>query len=342
MPRGVDASIDRGGNRLPLCAMNVPRLIGLDWGTSSLRAYLLADAETVVEARCRPWGIMHTPPGGFAAAFHDTVGDWRAAYRAVPAIASGMIGSTQGWAQAPYCACPAGPHELASALTPVVMGTDDVLYIVPGIEQHGDAPNVMRGEETQIAGALALNDALHDQSLLVLPGTHSKWVAVRDGRVEHFDTYMTGELFATLRDHSILGRPAQEAGTSQLPSWTTFARGVEVAREAGECGISPKLFLTRALVVQGKLDATDSLDVLSGVLIGEELRSAIVATPHKAPALIGDAALCERYQRAFAVFGVPNVQFIRGVAPAGLWQIAMLAGLLPVSHVLDSPADATR
>ena len=80
--------------------MNVPRLIGLHRGTSSLRAYLLADAETAIVVRCRPWDIMHTPPGGFAAAFHDTVGDWRAANRAVPAIASGLIGSSQGWAPA--------------------------------------------------------------------------------------------------------------------------------------------------------------------------------------------------------------------------------------------------
>jgi 2-dehydro-3-deoxygalactonokinase len=315
-----------------------PRLIGLDWGTSSLRAYLLADAETVIDVRSRPWGIMHTPPGGFAAAFHDTVGDWRGADLDLPAIASGMIGSTQGWAQAAYCACPAGPHELAAALTRVRVGDDEVLSIVPGIQLLGDAPNVMRGEETQIAGALALNPALCEQSMLVLPGTHSKWVAVHDGRVEHFDTYLTGELFAVLRDHSILGRPAQAAEAPRLPSWTAFARGVEVARGAGEKGISPKLFLTRSLVLQGTLHATESLDFLSGMLIGEELRSALGAIPDGAPALIGDAALCERYRRAFAHFGLADVRCFDGVAAAGLWSIAMLAGMLPTSRVFESCA----
>jgi 2-dehydro-3-deoxygalactonokinase len=276
---------------------------------------------------------MRTPPGGFAAAFHDTVGDWRAANRGVPAIAAGMIGSTQGWAQAPYCVCPAGPHELATSLVRVETDSDDALYIVPGIEQQGDEPNVMRGEETQIAGALDLNAALAEQSLLVLPGTHSKWVAVRNGRVEHFDTYITGELFAVLRDHSILGRQALDAGTSQSPSWAAFARGVGVAREAGERGISPKLFLTRSLVLEGKLDAAESLDFLSGLLIGEELRAALRTTPDRAPALIGDAALCDRYGRAFAQFGIHGMRCLEGVAPAGLWRIAMLAGLIPAAHV---------
>ncbi len=109
-----------------------------------------------------------------------------------------------------------------------------------------------------------------------------------------------------------------------------------MAREAGERGISPKLFLTRSLVLQGKLQAQESLDFLSGLLIGEELRSAIGASPDRVPALIGDAALCDRYQRAFAHFGFPEVRCLEGVTPAGLWRIAALAGLLPTSPVSRS------
>jgi 2-dehydro-3-deoxygalactonokinase len=316
-----------------MLAMTAPRLIGLDWGTSSLRAYLLADAATVLDVRSRPWGIMHAPPGGFAAALQDTVGDWLVSYPKLPTIAAGMIGSTQGWAQAPYCPCPAGAKELAAAVTAVVIGTDRVLHIIPGVEQHGDAPNVMRGEETQIAGALALDTTLRAQSLLVLPGTHSKWVAVRDGRIEHFDTYMTGELFAVLRDYSILGRPAQEAEVAQSPFWTDFARGVEVAREAGESGLMPKLFLARSLVLQGQLGAAASLDFLSGLLIGGELRAALCGAPGQSPALIGDAVLCDRYQRAFSQFGVRKVHRLERVTPDGLWHVAVLAGLVTPSFV---------
>jgi 2-dehydro-3-deoxygalactonokinase len=304
-----------------------PKLIALDWGTSSLRAYLLGEDAQILAERSHPWGIMHSPPGGFAAAFHQAIGDWRASWPAIPAVAAGMIGSRQGWLEAPYCPCPAGAAELAAAMTRLPTA-DGVLHIIPGIEQRGAAPNVMRGEETQAVGALELEPSLRQRSLLILPGTHCKWARVNDGRIIRYDTFMTGELFAVLRDHSILGRPAAEAAAPPSGGWAAFDRGVQVARQAGRRGLAPNLFLTRSLVLNGEVAAAYSLDFLSGLLIGEELRVELHEAQEPVLALIGEAVLCERYRRAFAQFGVPAVRCLQDVSPAGVWRIAALAGLL--------------
>ena len=269
---------------------------------------------------------MHTPGRDFAAAYDAMTASWRASDPGLPAIASGMIGSAQGWIQAPYCPCPARPADLATAMA-TVPTAGGALHIIPGIAAHGASPNVMRGEETQIAGALALHPHLADATLFVLPGTHSKWVDVRDGRIQRFDTHMTGELFAVLRDHSILGRPAAEAAAKPAASGVAFHEGVARAREAGAGAVSPLLFLCRALVLDGGLRPEDSLDFLSGLLIGEELRSAL-ATQRAAPMLIGDPGACARYLRAFALFGVSGVSVLQDTAPAGLWQVAHHAGLV--------------
>jgi len=317
-----------------------PRLIALDWGTSSLRAYLLAEGGGVLDQRSRPWGIMRLPAGGFAGAFHDVVGDWRAAWPSLPAIAAGMIGSAQGWAEAPYCPCPAGVQEIAAAMLRLDIGTELPLYIVPGVEQHAPMPNVMRGEETQIIGALCRTPGLTHHALLVLPGTHCKWATVAEGRITHFETFITGELFAVLRDHSILGRPAQQTHATADVS-VAFDRGVALAREAGARGMAPLLFLTRSLVLHGDLAAAESLNFLSGLLIGDELRAALADHPEPAPVLIGAPALCARYQRAFANFGRADVVGMDELAPLGLWHIARASGLVPASPSIPASPEVT-
>jgi 2-dehydro-3-deoxygalactonokinase len=308
--------------------MLAPGLIALDWGTSSLRAYLLgSDGATVLESRTESWGIMHVPANDFAAAFGEVTGSWRARWPGLKAIASGMIGSAQGWVHVPYCSCPAGIAELAAALVPV---RDGALHIVPGIARFGDAPNMMRGEETQIVGALELHPDLAARSLLVLPGTHSKWVRVEDGRVCDFDTYMTGELFALLREHSILGRPAKDAGRAPDPAEAeeAFSRGVLAARDS-PWGLAPALFSARALVLAGRVPPQASMEYLSGLLIGEELRCGLSgANRADRPALIGEPALCGRYHAALRLWGVEGALVIEGAAPGGLWHIAQRAGLV--------------
>jgi 2-dehydro-3-deoxygalactonokinase len=302
-----------------------PSLIALDWGTTALRASLLADDGLVVDTRAEPWGILHVPHGDFAAALESVTADWRGQWPGLPAIAAGMIGSANGWVEVPYRLIPAGVDELASALG-AVPGAG--LRVVPGVAQQGEHPDVMRGEETEIVGALASHASLAACAVLVLPGTHSKWVRVNDGRITHLSTYLTGELFAVLRDHSILGRaPMQLAGdASRAARDEAFARGVHAAHRSPR-GVAPLLFTARALVLTDRLAGDASLHYLSGLLIGDELRCGLLDDGSPA-ALVGDAALCERYRTALTLLGIHDVPIIERAASLGLWTIACRAGLV--------------
>src|SRR5664279_5102039 len=186
--------------------MDDVRLIAIDWGTSSARAYALDGLGNVVHERSAPLGVQRITGGGFAEALSVLCGGEVPAE--LPLIASGMIGSRQGWVEAPYCQCPTGFDAIAAALTSVP-GTR--LRIVPGLICRGadEVPDVIRGEETQVFGALS--ETVSERQVIVLPGTHSKWVIAGPEGVETFATFMTGELYAVLREHSILGRLAVAA-----------------------------------------------------------------------------------------------------------------------------------
>jgi len=310
-------------------------LIGLDWGTSSLRASLYGSDGTVLERRNRPWGIQHLPGGGYPAAFRGIAGDWREQCPTIPVLAAGMVGSRQGWHEVPYVACPADSDTIAAGV--VAFATEcGVLHLVPGMSQGGDAPDVMRGEETQIVGAIVREPELAQESLLVLPGTHCKWAQIRDGQVVRFTTYLTGELFAMLRDHSIIGRPARDAAkdaAATAPACkNAFLLGLRAVRDGGAAGIAGKLFTTRSLYLAGDLPVADTLDYLSGLLIGEELRSVLTGLDgDRWPpcVLLGEPALCNRYREALAEFGADDVRSLDDTGPAGLWHIAVAAGLVP-------------
>ena len=308
-----------------------PRLIALDWGTTSLRAYLLGDHGAVLDRRAEALGILQVPGRDFARVFDDVIKEWRTRDAALPAIASGMIGSAQGWVEAPYVDVPADVGAVARMLVEV---PEVNLRIVPGLAQRGATPDVMRGEETQLFGATIGAPALAPRGTVVLPGTHSKWVRLSDGRIERFTTYMTGELFAVLREHSILGRLAGAAAPLAGGTGDAFLRGVGAARQS-RAGLSSVLFSARAASLVGDLPASDSLDYLSGLLIGDEVRSGL-ATHEPPRALIGDPRLCERYAAALAAFDVADVDLLGDTAAAGLWQIGVHS--LPALQRADGPS----
>jgi len=298
---------------------SVPRLVALDWGTTSLRAYLLGDGGVVLERRAEPLGILQVPERDFHAAFDVTTAEWRERHPALPAIASGMIGSAQGWIEAPYTSLPADVDSVARALVAV---PDAGLRIVPGLAQRDGAPDVMRGEETQLFGAMSTSRVLEDGGVAVLPGTHAKWARVSGRRIVGFTTYMTGELFAVLARHSILGRLGAPRADDVEPG-AAFARGVRHARDASG-GLASVLFSARSAVLAGDLPAEDSVEYLSGMLIGDEIRAGLAAGDQPRM-LIGEPALCARYAAAFAEFGVGEIAVIGDSAPAGLWEIALRA-----------------
>lgn len=307
-----------------------PALIGLDWGTSSLRAYLVGDDGSVIERRTLPWGIQHLPAGGYPEAFQTIVDGWRDQGLELPVLAAGMVGSRTGWREVQYVECPADAAAIAAGVVSFESECG-LIHLVPGIMQPGSAPDVMRGEEAQIIGALESDPGLTADALIVLPGTHCKWVRIRDGRVTGFTTYLTGELFAMLRDHSIVGRPARDAGGGTDASRAAaFQRGLDAAHKSGAAGIAGKLFTTRSLFLCGDLAAADTLDYLSGLLVGEELRSVLATHGGACPpcVLVGDPALCGRYRDACAVFGITGVRSLDETGPLGLWRIASAAGLV--------------
>ncbi|XAH26164.1 2-dehydro-3-deoxygalactonokinase [Xylophilus sp. GW821-FHT01B05] len=319
------------------------QLIALDWGTSSLRAYRLGGAGQVLEQRRLPWGIMNLPPApadapdtqptqAFERAFDAACGDWLRAEPALPVLACGMVGSAQGWREAVYLDLPADLQRLGGRLTVVERAGATPLHIVPGLIERAGLPNVMRGEETQVAGVLAglPDQGAADDVLIGLPGTHSKWVAVRAGQVVHFDTFMTGEVYAALCGHTILGRSMQPAATADDAA---FARGLQVAAsEAGRMGVLSNIFSSRTLGLTGALPATAQADYLSGLLVGHEV-AAIAAALAQAPqrpriALCGEADLCRRYAQALQVYGLGPVAQAPAATERGLWQLALSAGLV--------------
>ena len=294
-------------------------MIAIDWGTSSFRAYRVAADGTVSERRSAPLGIMQVEGGRFAQALESQVQDWLTAGEA-PVVMCGMIGSRQGWKEAPYVACPAAPEDIAQRLVEVTWGAQRRAWLAPGLSSRDDdgVPDVMRGEETQILGVL---DELPHAAWICLPGTHSKWVEIRGGKIARFRTHMTGEVFAVMKAHSILGRMMPDAA----PDAQWFDAGVRRARAAG--GLLHHLFGVRARGLFGELPDAGASSYLSGILIGHELLS--IPAPAQSPDseqspvyLLGSPELEQLYRRALEQLGRPSVSLDPDAAVRGLIRLS--------------------
>jgi 2-dehydro-3-deoxygalactonokinase len=194
--------------------------------------------------------------------------------------------------------------------------------------------NVMRGEETQILGALAaLSSPKQKKTWICLPGTHSKWARIRGTTVEDFETFMTGEVYAALSRHTILGRTMKQS-TSFHPE--AFDRGVQVAESAGHLGVLSNVFSVRAFALAGQLTAGEQADYLSGLLIGHEINALSTLNAERGlPSreslpiiLVAQSSLCMRYRRALELKHYRNITVVADATACGLWQIAVQAGLV--------------
>lgn len=296
--------------------------LGIDWGTSSFRAYRLDEGGGIIEARRADAGIKAIDDGDFDGAFEQLVGDWLDADARVPVVLSGMIGSRQGWLEAPYLACPAAVADLGAALVPLELARGRRVFIAPGLSTRdaGGVPDVMRGEEVQILGAV---DRLGvDRATLCLPGTHSKWARVEAGRVVNFATHLTGEAFEALRRHTILGRTIDHAAWDDA----AFLAGVDRSGAAG--GLLHHLFGVRAAGLFGELEPAASGAFLSGLVIGHELRAEVGTivggTPGGDPVfLIGEAGLVRLYAQALGRLGIVAHEGPADAAARGLHRLAM-------------------
>lgn len=298
-----------------------PVLISVDWGTSSLRGFLLADNGEVIDSIEQPKGIMKIEDRDFASFFKNTFKQWL--NNNLPILLSGMIGSDQGWSLAPQLPVPIKLETIAASLHPV-SDTEHKIYIVSGLSYvNSDGyHDLIRGEETQIFGAM--EELQTPDSIMCLPGTHSKWVSIQGSSIADFHTSFTGEAFATLIDHTILGRLME----STLKVDDFFLLGLKRAQNKG--GLLHHLFSVRSQGVCGKIPKSGLQQYLAGILIGHEIIGMNDFYPDcDQITVIGSSNISELYVKALSFFKIDSV-VIDGTRAAyqGQLQLARTAGIL--------------
>lgn len=287
-------------------------LVGVDWGTSNLRVFRFDAMGTVLETRATNSGIAGITDGMFEATLAPLIDDWMTPGTAL--WLCGMIGSRQGWHEATYAPCPANATDVASH-TLAIDTRWGPARIVPGATRQGldGLHDVMRGEETQVFGC-----GKDLTGAVVTPGTHSKWVRVEQGRILDFQTYMTGEVFALMRDRSILGRLFD--GTEH--DAPCYERGVQ--RGLDDRSLLSLMFSTRTEGLFSGVPAHGLSAYLSGLLIGSEIAAGWARAGSPATvAIIANAILTERYVTALTLAGATDIRRVDGdsAVAAGLWRL---------------------
>ena len=279
--------------------MTEPAYVAVDWGTSSFRLWLVDRASGVLAERRSDEGMLAAAKTGFPAVLRSHLAAVKAPDH-VPVLICGMAGAKTGWVEAGYVDTPA---PLAAILKQAVRVPDEArdIRILPGIAQRdAKAPDVMRGEETQLLGALGLGAA--GEALVCMPGTHSKWVRVKAGTVERFSTFMTGELFSVISRETILSFAV--AGAEEAEDVASFTAAVKAAYQAPAFAAN-LLFTARSRQLLFGSTPAAARETLSGTLIGAELAAGLSgALPKEGVTLIASGRLAMLYRRAFEALSV--------------------------------------
>jgi 2-dehydro-3-deoxygalactonokinase len=266
---------------------NTGNVIAVDWGTSRFRAYLV-DARGICERVASNDGISAAAGGDFARILRRNCGRWMDNAPNAPVIMAGMVGSRNGWREVPYAACPASLADIARGVETVEIAPGRTASIVPGVLFRSDGvADVMRGEEALAFGTRAEN------GIIVMPGTHSKWIRMENGRIAEFQSFLTGEVYGLLRHQSVLRllaeEPEDEAG---------LERGFAAADRAG--GPLHQAFEARTGVLDGTLPAAQVGPFLSGLLIATEIKDGQqMLDGATSLTLVADGALADNYRKAF-------------------------------------------
>jgi 2-dehydro-3-deoxygalactonokinase len=299
-----------------------------DWGTSHLRLFLCDSAGVSIQSATGPGAAASG--GRFAATLDALIAPWRERHGVLPVVLCGMVGSNIGWVQAPYLPAPILPAQIAKSCVSLEHGR---VYIVPGLSCRNPfaVADFMRGEETQVLGALRLNEALNSgRKILCLPGTHTKWVLIEDGCIRAFFTAPAGEVFAVLRDHSVLVRNTSASPTDM----DAFEGALRAFNAFPQAQLLHRLFECRARQLSGELSAPQAESHLSGLLIASDVLGALqllnTGVPPRSVCLIGSPDLTRLYAAALDQQDVESLQ-IDGAT-------AVLAGLLEVHRLLSQGA----
>lgn len=288
----------------------------VDWGTTNFRAYRFDGHGELRDEHRAAAGILSVPDRSFEAALQREIGHWISADSRL--LLSGMITSRNGWVETTYIEAPARLPDLAREAVRQSHASGASLLFLPGVAMGLPAPDVMRGEEIQVFGVCAEDE----EATVVLPGTHSKWVRHGGGRILAFHTFMTGEIYAALRDHTILGRLA-EPGTSG--SRAAFLDGVRHMRGKIGPGLLHAAFAARSRVLFGALPPADVTEFLSGIVIGGEFAGGLALGWDAGPIrLVGEAALVDRYAAAAAEFGLVAERAASDATVLGFCKLAAL------------------
>lgn len=299
------------------------KLIGIDWGTTSFRAYVIDQNGVVDQQIATDRGILSVPGKNFRAELQEQLNRLVELNNEWPIIASGMITSKLGWVETPYMKCPAGCETLSAGVIQHPFGEyTKGIHFVPGVSQTLPDADVMRGEETQLAGL-----AGQGSCCAILPGTHSKWVLLDKGIIKKFKTFMTGEMFSLLNKYSIL--KAQASG-----EWVeeAFQEGVREGYSSinNQQSLLSKLFNVRAKSLLRLTPNAQATSFLSGLLIGSEIGDAHHDEYAEASSIIiiGNDKLAKNYLDALSICSIHSTLGPKDLAAIGLHKIAQQKQLI--------------